>query len=262
MRNRFRQLHETGTFVMPNPWDVGSAKLLASLGFPALATTSLGHAATLGRADGQVTRDELLVHVEALVKAVDVPINVDAERCFGDDAKEVARTARLLAATGAAGFSIEDWNPASGAIDPIDVATERVAAAAEVAGQEGMTLTARAENHVRGVDDLDDTIRRLISYRDAGAPVVYAPHLRGLDRIKRLVREVEVPVNVISLLDGPSVGELGAVGVRRVSTGGALSRGAFGALERAGLELLEQGTSSYLSTAISAADLTARFSNP
>lgn len=244
---------------MPNPWDVGSAKLLASLGFPALATTSLGHAATLGKADGQVTRDELLSHVEALVAAVDVPISVDAERCFGDDAKEVARTVHLLAATGAAGFSIEDWNPLTGAIDPIEVATERVAAAAEVAGQEGMTLTARAENHVRGFDDLDDTIRRLVSYRDVGAPVVYAPHLRGLERIERLVKEVEVPVNVISLLGGPSVGELEAVGVRRVSTGGALARVALGALERAGLELREQGTSNHQADAITGADLVARF---
>ncbi len=259
MRNRFRQLHETGTFVMPNPWDVGSAKLLASLGFPALATTSLGYAATLGRADGQVTRDELLSHVESLVEAVDVPINVDAERCFGDDAHEVARTARLLAATGAAGFSIEDWNPATGVIDPIEVATERVAAAAEVAAAEGMMLTARAENHVRGFDDLDDTIRRLLSYRDAGAPVVYAPHLRGLERIERLVREVEVPVNAITLLGGPSIGELAGVGVRRVSTGGALARVAYGALERAGIELRDRGTSQHQADAITGADLVARF---
>ena len=244
---------------MPNPWDIGSAKLLESLGFPALATTSLGHAATLGRADGQVTRDELLFHVEALVKAVDVPISVDAERCFGDNVKEVAQTARLLAATGAAGFSIEDWNPAEGAIDPIEMATERVAAAAEVAAAEGMTLTARAENHVRGFDDLDDTIRRLVSYRDAGAPVVYAPHLRGLDRIERLVREVNVPVNVISVLGGPSVADLAGIGVRRVSTGGALARVALGALERAGIELRDRGTSEHQADAITGADLVARF---
>jgi 2-methylisocitrate lyase-like PEP mutase family enzyme len=244
---------------MPNPWDIGSARFLASLGFPALATTSLGHAATLGKADGQVTRDELVAHVAELAEAVEVPLSVDAERCFGDSPAAVAATARLLADAGAAGFSIEDWNPETNAIDPIDVARDRVAAAVEIASSEGMVLTARAENHVRGIDDTDDTIRRLSAYRDAGADVVYAPWLRSIEAIKRVVDEVGIPVNVLAIQGGPSIGELEAAGVRRISTGGALTRAAFGALGRAAKELLEQGTSNYQAEAISSADLSARF---
>ncbi|CAN5182256.1 isocitrate lyase/phosphoenolpyruvate mutase family protein [soil metagenome] len=242
---------------MPNPWDAGSAKLLAAMGFPALATTSWGHAATLGRRDGGVTRAELLAHVEALVQSVEVPINVDAERCFADDPAGVAETARLLADAGAAGFSIEDWDPDRGAIYDLDDGRERVAAAAEVAVAEGLILTGRAENHIHGNDDLDDTIRRLVAYRDAGAQVVYAPGLSSLDQITRLVREVEVPVNVLALPNGPSVAELATAGVRRVSTGGKLLDAAFGAIQRAGRELLSKGTSTYLLDAIARPDLVA-----
>ena len=244
---------------MPNPWDIGSALVLASMGFPALATTSLGHAATLGRRDQQVTREELLTHVEALVTAVNVPINVDAERCFGEDPAGVAETVQLLARAGAAGFSIEDYDPATNAIDSVAIARERVAAAAQVAKETGMVLTARTENHRFGSDDLDETINRLVTYREAGADVAYAPGLRDLDQIARVVKEVGVPVNVLSLINGPSVSQLASVGVRRVSTGGGLCRAALGALDIAGRELLEQGTSTYLSSALSAADLDTRF---
>lgn len=255
LRKRFRTLHHAGMFVMPNPWDIGSARLLASLGFQALATTSLGHAATLGRADQTVTRDELLAHVEVLTGAVDLPFNVDAERCFADDPAGVAETVDLLAKAGAAGCSIEDYHPRRGAIDPIDVAVERVAAAAGAARKHGLVLTARAENHLYGIDDLEDTIARLRAYRDAGAEVVYAPRLVDSAAIARIVERVEVPVNVLAMRDGPAVAELAAMGVRRVSTGGALARAAYGALIAAARELQTAGTSTYLDAAISGDDL-------
>jgi 2-methylisocitrate lyase-like PEP mutase family enzyme len=256
-RERFRGLHRQGLFVMPNAWDIGSARLLASLGFESIATTSSGHAASLGRADQEVSRDELLRHVEALVAAVDVPLSVDAERCFADDPAGVARTVELLAAAGAAGCSIEDYDPATRSIDAIDLATERVAAAAEAARKHGMVLTARAENHLYGIDDLADTINRLVAYRDAGAEVVYAPGLVERDQIERLVKAVDAPVNVLAMRGGPSVPELEALGVRRVSTGGGLARVAYGALIAAGRELQITGTYTYLDSAVSTSELEA-----
>lgn len=259
LRQRFRELHASGTFVMPNPWDIGSAKLLAALGFPALATTSSGHAATLGRLDQHVTRDELLAHAEALATAVDVPLNVDAERCFADDPAGVADTVRLIAETGAAGCSLEDYDPVTKVIDPLPAAVERVAAAAEAARATGLVLTARAENHLYGVTDLDETIARLRAYRDAGADVVYAPGLVDLDDITRVVQEVDAPVNVLALPRGPSVEVLGSAGVRRVSTGGALARAAYGALVSGARELLGAGTSTYLSAAVPGALLAEAF---
>ncbi|HET8776142.1 MAG TPA: isocitrate lyase/phosphoenolpyruvate mutase family protein, partial [Candidatus Limnocylindria bacterium] len=186
-RDRFRQLHESGLFVMPNPWDIGSARILASMGFPAIATTSLGHAASLGKVDQSVTRDELVAHVAAISRAVDLPLNVDAERCFADDLDGVAETVSLLAEAGAAGCSIEDYDPAKGAIDDVAVAAERVAAAAEAAHRHGMLLTGRAENALYGIDDIEDTVARLRAYRDAGADVVYAPRLTKAEDIRRIV---------------------------------------------------------------------------
>jgi 2-methylisocitrate lyase-like PEP mutase family enzyme len=240
----FRALHERRQlFLLPNPWDVGSAKLLASLGFEALATTSAGLAWSLGRLDTQVTRDELVEHVHGLAAATPLSLNVDSERCFPDDPGGVAETARLLAAAGAAGFSIEDFDPRAGTIEDVGVAAERVAAAAAAKGD--LVLTGRAENHLHGIDDLDDTIARLVAYRDAGADVVYAPGLRELDRIRAVVEAVGVPVNVLALPGGPTVAELAAAGVRRVSTGGALARAAYGALLRGAAELRDAGTSAY-----------------
>jgi 2-methylisocitrate lyase-like PEP mutase family enzyme len=243
LRTRFRDLHRDGTFVMPNPWDVGSAHLLAGLGFPALATTSSGHAASLGRRDRQVTRDELVAHAAALAEAVDVPLNVDAERCFAGTPAGVAETVGLLAGTRAAGLSIEDYDPeagaGAGAVEPLEVAAARVAAAAEVARAEGLVLTARAENHLFGAGDLDDTIARLQAYRDAGAEVVYAPGLTDLADIARLVKAVEVPVNVLAVPGAPPIPELASVGVRRISTGGALARLAYGAARSAAQDLLD-----------------------
>jgi len=189
-RARFAELHaREGTFVMPNPWDVGSAKLLASVGAEALATTSAGFAWTLGRLDGQVTRDELVAHVAALADATDLPLNVDSERCFPDDPGGVAETVRLLGEAGAAGCSIEDWNPVDGRIEDVGLAVERVgeAAAAARAFDPPLVLTGRCENHLRGVDDLDDTIARLVSYRDAGAECLYAPWILTSEQIAAVV---------------------------------------------------------------------------
>jgi len=258
-RERFGQLHEGGLFVMPNPWDIGSARILASMGFPALATTSLGHAASLGKVDQTVTRDELLTHVAAISAAVDLPLNVDAERCFADDLAGIAETVTLLAEAGASGCSIEDYDPARGAIDDIGVAAERVGAAAEAAHRHGMLLTGRAENALYGVDDIEDTVTRLRAYRQAGADVVYAPRLTDADDIRRVVEATDAPVNVLAMRHGPPVPELKELGVRRVSTGGPLARAAYGALRRAAEELLGPGTSTYQDDALTSDDLDRAF---
>jgi 2-methylisocitrate lyase-like PEP mutase family enzyme len=244
-RARFRELHQRGElFVMPNPWDVGSARLLELAGFPALATTSAGFAWSLGKADTTVTRDELVAHVRALTATIGVPLNVDSERCYPDEPGGVAETVRLLRDAGAAGCSVEDWDPAAGRIDAVEVAAARVAEAAEAA--DGLVITGRCENHVHGVDDLDDTIARLVAYRDAGASCLYAPGLADLGQIRRVVEAVGSPVNVLLRPRGPSIPELAAARVRRVSTGGALARAAYAALREAVAELSGPGTSNYL----------------
>jgi 2-methylisocitrate lyase-like PEP mutase family enzyme len=258
-RERFRALHESGLFIMPNPWDIGSARLLAAMGFPALATTSLGHAASLGKPDQSVTRDELLAHVEVLSAAVDLPLNVDAERCFADDPAGVAETVELIAEAGAAGCSIEDYDPARGDIEDLDVAAERVVAAAAAAHRHGMLLTARAENALYGVDDIDDTVARLRAYREAGADVLYAPRLTDAEQIRRVVQATDAPVNVLAMRHGPPIPELRELGVRRVSTGGPLARAAYGVLRRAAQELLGPGTSAYQDDAITSDDLDRAF---
>ncbi len=241
MTDRFRTLHADGIFVMPNPYDLGSARLLAALGFSALASTSSGFAATLGRLDMTVNRDELLDHIHPLAAATDLPLNVDSERCYADDLPGVTETVELLADAGAAGCSIEDWNPVTNSIDPIELAVERVGVAAAGAANTGIVLTARCENHLHGIDDLDDTIARLQAYVSAGAEVVYAPGLADLGQIARVVNEVGVPVNVLILPGGPSVAQLGDVGVRRISTGGLLSRIANGAMVAAAERLRDDG---------------------
>jgi 2-methylisocitrate lyase-like PEP mutase family enzyme len=232
---------------MPNPWDVGSARLLESAGFEALATTSAGFAWSLGRLDQNVSRDELVAHVAMVAAATELPLNVDSERCYPDDPGGVTRTVDLLAEAGAAGFSIEDFDPHTGSMDDIAAAAERVAEAAEASRRqdEPLVLTGRAENHIRGVDDLDDTIARLIAYRDAGADVVYAPGLTELAQIARVVEAVQVPLNVLALPPAPSVAELASVGVRRISTGSLLAGVAYGALLEGARELREEGTSRY-----------------
>ncbi len=259
-RARFRELHaRDAIFVMPNAWDIGSAKLLATCGCEAIATTSAGFAWTLGRHDQQITRDELVEHVAALAAATDLPLSVDSERCFADTPAGVAETVALLADAGAAGCSIEDWNPDTESIDPAGVAAERVAAAAEAAGAAGMVLTGRAENHLHGVTDLDDTIARLVAYRDAGAHALYAPGLTDRDQIAAVVQAVAAPVNVLALPAAPSVTELGRLGVRRVSTGSLLAGAAYGTLLRGARELLGNGTSTYTAGAMTADERAAAF---
>ena len=255
--DRFRELHASGLFVMPNPWDIGSARLLVHVGFPALATTSSGHAGSLGRLDQHVSRDELVAHAEAMANAVDVPLNIDSEHCFPDQPGGVARTVQLLGETGAAGCSIEDYDPATGSILPFEVAVDRVAEAAAAARASGLVVTARAENRLHGITDLDDTIRRLVAYGEAGAEVVYAPGLVELPEIERVVGEAGRPVNVLALPAAPPVSQLAAAGVRRISTGGALAWAAYGALVKAGRELLESGTTSYFAGSLSWADRSA-----
>jgi 2-methylisocitrate lyase-like PEP mutase family enzyme len=262
LRARFRALHDRERlFVMPNPWDVGSARLLESVGFEALATTSAGFAWSLGKLDQSVSRDELVRHVASLTAATTLPLNVDSERCYPDDQGGVAETVRLLAEAGAAGCSIEDYDPATDRVDDVDVAAERVSAAAEAAHRipEPLVLTARCENYLHGIEDLDDTISRLVAYRDAGADVVYAPGLVHLEQIVRLVDTVNVPVNVLALPAAPTIGELTVAGVRRVSTGSLLARSSYGALISGARELLTEGTSRYVEGGISSVELEAAF---
>ncbi len=256
-RATFRDLHAAQElFVMPNAWDVGSARILASLGFPALATTSQGFAWTLGKRDQEVNRDELVAHVAALAAATPLPVNVDSERCYPDDPGGITETIRQLAEAGAAGCSIEDYDPGADAIEPLEIAVERVAegVAAAHAQPDPLVLTARAENHLYGLDDLDDTIARLVAYRDAGADVVYAPGLTDAAAIARVVDEVGIPVNVLALVTAPTIPELAELGVGRVSTGSLLTSAAYGALAAAARELQGPGTSEYARQGLSIDD--------
>lgn len=228
--------------LLPNPWDVGSARLLESLGFEALATTSSGFAATLGRLDYGITRDEALDHAAEIAAAVDVPVSADLENGFGDAPEEVAETVRRAVQAGLAGCSIED---STGRDDQpvydLETAAVRIEAAAEAAGA-SFVLTARAENHLHGRDDLDDTIARLQAFEAAGADVLYAPGLAKLHDIEEVVRSVGKPGNVLAVPNAPSVGELSRIGVRRISVGGAFAFAALGAVVDAADELLTQGT--------------------
>ena len=260
LAERFLSLHRPGSpLLMPNPWDRGSALLLRSLGFEALATTSSGFAATLGRLDGMVTREEAIAHAAELAGAVEVPVSADLENCFADDPAGVAQTVRLAVDAGLAGCSVEDYSGRDGdtIYDP-GPAAERVAAAAEAAhaGPGRLVLTARAENHVHGRHDLPDTIARLQSFQEAGADVLFAPGVRELDEIRELVSSVDLPVNVLVLPGMPSVSELAEAGVSRISVGGAFAFAAYGAAAAAGRELLEAGTYGYWETAASGAKAT------
>lgn len=262
-RARFRALHARDQlFVMPNPWDAGSARLLASCGFEALATTSEGMAWSLGKLDQAVSREELIAHVSKLAAATRLPLSADSERCFPDDPGGVTETVALLAGAGAAGFSVEDWNPATGRIDDVGPAAERVALAAEAAHSlsEPMVVTGRAENHVHGVDDLDDTIARLTAYRDAGADAVYAPGLRDLEQIAAVVDAVGAPVNALALPTGPTIAELASVGVRRVSTGSWLAATAYGAMLTGVRELAASGSARYAESGVPREELRAALS--
>jgi 2-methylisocitrate lyase-like PEP mutase family enzyme len=246
---RFLARHRGGRpLLMPNPWDQGSAKLLESLGFEALATTSSGHAATLGRLDGSVTRDEAVAHAATIVQAVEVPVSADLENGFADDPAGVAETLRRALEAGLAGCSVED---STGRPDePIydaGLAAERIAAAAEVAhgGPVPLVLTGRAENYLHGRPDLGDTIARLQAYQEAGADVLYAPGLTSLEDIRQVVASVDRPVNVLAVADAPPVAELAAAGVGRISVGGSFAFTALGAVVEAARELRTEGTYSY-----------------
>jgi 2-methylisocitrate lyase-like PEP mutase family enzyme len=248
---RFLQLHQgPEILLMPNAWDAGSAKLLASLGFTALATTSSGFAATLGRLDGAVSLEEAIEHAKVLVAATDVPVSADLENGYADAPADVAATVRLAVGAGLAGCSIEDYTGDRDApIYELALATERVAAAVEAAhgGDVHLVLTARAENLIRGRDDLDDTIARLVAYQDAGADVLFAPGVADLDTARRIVAAVERPVSVLLRPGGPTVAELAEAGVARISVGGAFAFVALGAVVEAAHELQEQGTTGYWS---------------
>jgi 2-methylisocitrate lyase-like PEP mutase family enzyme len=233
---------------MPNAWDIGSAVLLASLGFEALATTSGGFAASRGRLDGAMTEGEVLDHVAELAAAVDLPLSADLENCFAHDPEGVARTARTAIEGGVAGFSVEDYT--GNEDDPIyelDLAVERVRAAAAAAhdGPLHIVVTARAENYLHGRMDLDDTITRMHAYQEAGADVLFAPRLDDPDELRQLLAAVDVPVSVLAGPHTPNVGELAALGVSRISVGGAFAVAAYGAMVAAATELREQGTYGY-----------------
>jgi 2-methylisocitrate lyase-like PEP mutase family enzyme len=247
---RFLTLHQgERPLLLPNPWDRGSAKLFASLGFEALATTSSGSAATLGLLDGAVTREQAIASAAAIVGATELPVSADLENGFGEDPDEVAETIRLALAAGLAGASIEDYSGREEEpIYAIEAAAERVAAAAEVAheGAVRLVLTARAENYLHGVTDLADTIARLQAYEEAGADVLFAPGIARLEDIRQVVDSVGLPVNVLARPGVPSVAELAKVGVRRISVGGAFAFAALGAAAEAARELIEQGTYGYL----------------
>jgi 2-methylisocitrate lyase-like PEP mutase family enzyme len=261
----FRALHEReGAFIIPNPWDVGTARLLAHLGFEALATTSMGYAFSLGRLDNTLGREETLAYASAMASATNLPVSADLENGFGDTPEVAAETIRLAGAAGVVGGSIED---ATGRADyPIyemEKAIERVQAAVAVAGALPFTftLTARAENYLHGRPDLKDTIKRLQAYQEAGADVLYAPGLATKDDIAAVVGSVDRPVNVLMGLQGArlSLDELSAMGVKRISVGSALSRTALGAFLRAAREMRDLGTFNFASDAANPKEISAIF---
>jgi 2-methylisocitrate lyase-like PEP mutase family enzyme len=259
----FRELHQSGCFVIPNPWDVGSARLLAQLGFPALATTSSGFAWSMGRQDNHVSIVEALTHFSAIATAVDVPVNGDFEGGFAVEPEDVARNVRFAAATGIAGVSIEDSTGNSA--DPLfdfAVSVERVKAARRAIDESGMgvLLTGRSEGFIVGRPDLAETIRRLSAYAEAGADCLYAPGLRSKDDIATVVRAVlPKPVNVLMGSDLATVAELSDLGVRRISVGGALARAAWTGFLDAAREIREEGRFSRLGKAVSFVDINAAF---
>ena len=257
----FRALHQRDhAFIIPNPWDIGTARLLAHLGYEALATTSAGYAFSTGKPDHGVGRDAMLQHVAAIAAAVDLPVSGDLENGFGDSPEDAAQTVLLAAAAGLVGCSIEDDSGRPG--DPIyeiGLAAERVAAAAEAAHALSFpfTLTARAENHLHGRNDLGDTIKRLQAYQQAGADVLYAPGLTRIEDISTVIRSVDRPLNVLAGLGDPPLdfAALSALGVRRISVGGALSRAALGAFLRAAREMRENGSFTFTKDAANSAEL-------
>jgi 2-methylisocitrate lyase-like PEP mutase family enzyme len=259
----FAALHERdGAFIIPNPWDVGTARLLAQLGFEALATTSAGSSFSMGQRDNSITRNDMMAHVATIAAATELPVSADLENGFGDSPEFVAETIKLAARAGLVGGSIEDMSRDPGRpIYDMGFATERVRAAAEVVRDLlfAFTLTARAENYLAGRPDLGDTIKRLQAYQAAGADVLYAPGIVSKDDIATIVKSVDRPVNVVMGLQGVqlSLAELSAIRVKRVSVGSALSRAALGAFLRAAREMREHGTFTFAEQAVGYRDINA-----
>ena len=251
---RFQALHSS-CFVIANAWDAGSARILAGLGFQALATSSAAHAGTLGKRDGHVTRDEALAHAKAIVEATDLPVSADLENCFADDAQAAAETIRLAAGVGLAGCSIEDATRDK--VYDFGHAVVRVTAAVEVARARNFVLTARAENFVRGRPDLVDTIRRLQAFEKAGADVLMAPGLPDLEAVRKVCESLSKPFNFMAGIKGKSfsVPELQAAGVKRISLATSLWRGAMTGLVEAAKEVQEKGTFGYIERSISTPEL-------
>jgi 2-methylisocitrate lyase-like PEP mutase family enzyme len=237
----FRALHEGEAFVIPNPWDAGSARVLAALGFRAFASTSSGFAYTLGRLDGAATLDEVAAHAAELDGATELPVSVDLENGYGESPESAAQAIARVAEAGAVGGSIEDWDP-SGRLYELDRAVERVAAAVDAARALDFpfTLTARAENHIRGNPELDDTIARLQAYEAAGADVLYAPGLRTVDEIRTVCDAVDASVNVLAL-GNLTFDEIAGAGAQRVSVGGALTWVAVNAFAEAATRIRDEG---------------------
>ncbi|HEX3373538.1 MAG TPA: isocitrate lyase/phosphoenolpyruvate mutase family protein [Edaphobacter sp.] len=266
--NAFKALHErTGAFVIPNPWNAGTAKMLTALGFEALATTSAGYAFSIGQEDSatNLTRDGILDNAKEIVEATHLPVSADLQNGFGPSPETCSETIRLASSIGLAGGSIEDaTGHPSVPIYDFQLAVERVEAAAETAQTHHFLLTARAENFLHGRPNLDDTIRRLQSFADAGAAVLYAPGLTTLEAIREVCASVSKPVNVLMGFQGAtfSVEELAAAGVKRISVGGSLARAALGAFLRAAREVKEKGTFDYAAEAISHTEASAYMTTP
>jgi 2-methylisocitrate lyase-like PEP mutase family enzyme len=263
-RKTFRKLHEAGCFVIPNPWNVGSARYLQSLGFPALATTSSGHAHAQGFPDGAQSRDDVLAHYTELAAATDVPLNADFEHGFADDPDGVAANVTRCIATGIAGVSIEDAPKSAAPLYDFDLSVARIKAARAAVERAGgdVVLTARAENFIRGVNDLDDAIRRLKAYKAAGADCLYAPGIRTREQIEAVVKAVApAPVNFLSGgAFGFTVNDIAAMGVRRISVGGSLARVAIAAFIRTASEIAKEGKFDGFAGLISNAELNKFFS--
>ena len=257
-RAEFRRLHDSGCFAIPNPWDIGTAKYLQHLGFKAIATTSAGFAFSRGLSDGAVKRDEMLAHIKELADATDIPVNADFENGYADDPEDVAESVKLCLATGVAGLSIEDaTDRKQSRIYDVDLAVERIKAAREAIGNSGTLLVGRAEGFLVGRENLDQVIKRLAKYSEAGADCLYAPGFRDRDSNKAIVEAVAPkPVNV--LIGGPgglTMRDAAELGARRVSVGGAFARAAWGGFVRSAKELLERGTFDELKGAASYAEL-------
>src|SRR5256886_2559859 len=263
-RQIFRQLHESGCFAIPNPWDIGSARYLQHLGFKAIATTSAGYAFSRGLPDGAVKRDEMLAHIRELVEATDIPVNADFENGYADDPADVAESVKLCVATGVAGLSIEDaTDRKENRIYDVDLAIERVRAARETIGDSGVVLVGRAEGFLVGRENLDQVIRRLVAYSEAGADCLYAPGFKERDHIQAIVECVAPkPSNIlIGGASGLTMKDAESLGARRVSVGGAFARAAWGGFIRSAKELIEKGTFDELANAAPYSELQELFNH-